>query len=108
MGTLRLHKVASSPLEDLVAAPTKTADYRSRTSRRTDLTLAARQLAQDIPQVVHHLLTLLSWAARLRSASICAINRANWSRSFGSLYRSYALYGNGGSSQSGNREYFQG
>ena len=25
-----------------------------------DLTLAARQLAQDIPQVVHHLLTLLS------------------------------------------------
>ena len=35
------------------------ANYRSGTSSRTDLTLAARQLAQDIPQVVPHLLTLL-------------------------------------------------
>ena len=35
------------------------ANYRSGTSSRTDLTLAARQLAQDIPQVVRHLLTLL-------------------------------------------------
>jgi len=35
------------------------ANYRSRTSGRTDLALAARQLAHDIPQVVRHLLTLL-------------------------------------------------
>ena len=45
---------------NLVAAPTKLPTYYwSCTSSRTDLALAARQLAQDIAQVVRHLLTLL-------------------------------------------------
>ena len=59
LAATRLLRWPSSPLEAFGGRAHEAADYRSRTSSRTDLTLAARQLAQDIPQVVRHLLTLL-------------------------------------------------